>query len=159
MKLLYKGKDFVTVPVEMSAAEGRSLDAVEVLPPAVSLLPARLCSPERVPFLPLRYQIAQKLHACADVPGDGQTNDRVRDLADLHMIELLAVAGDDLPLIRAACVEIFAGRATHEWQPPISAHPGWDILWSDLAAKESLPLSLEGAMVRVRSFIERIATS
>ena len=36
VKLLYKEKDFVTVPMELSPVEGHSLDQLEVLPAAVS---------------------------------------------------------------------------------------------------------------------------
>ena len=39
VKLLYKEKDFVTVPMELSPVEGHSLDRLEVLPAAVSLRP------------------------------------------------------------------------------------------------------------------------
>ena len=52
-KLRYKGKDFVTVPMELSPVEGRSLEQVEVLPAAVSLAPVRLVTATSVPFLPI----------------------------------------------------------------------------------------------------------
>lgn len=82
VKLLYKGREFVTVPMELSPVEGRSLDAIEVLPSAVSLEPVQLDGAEAVPFLALRYQVAQKLHACTEDLGEERPNQRARDLAD-----------------------------------------------------------------------------
>jgi len=76
VKLLYKGKDFVTVPMELSPVEGRSLDQVEVLPAAVSLAPVQLPEAESIPFLPIRYQVAQKLHACTEDAGEDRPNQR-----------------------------------------------------------------------------------
>ncbi len=70
VKLLYKEKDFVTVPMELSPVEGHSLDRLEVLPAAVSLAPVQLAKAEAIPFLPIRYQVAQKLHACTEDSGE-----------------------------------------------------------------------------------------
>src|SRR5262249_35742578 len=70
VKLAYLSRAFITIPMELSAAEARSVDAPDVLPVAVSLAPVQLLEPRRVPFLLLRYQIAQKLHACSEVLED-----------------------------------------------------------------------------------------
>ena len=69
-----------------------------------------------------RYQVAQKLHACTEDCGE-QTNQRARDLPDLLLIDRLAINDTDLPTIRAACVEIFTGRAKHPWPPVMTAWP------------------------------------
>ena len=94
VKLFYKGKDFVTVPMELSPVEGRSLDQVEELPAAVSLAPVQLAEAESIPFLPIRYQVAQKLHACTEDTGEERPNQRARDLADILLIEELALDDD-----------------------------------------------------------------
>jgi Fe-S-cluster formation regulator IscX/YfhJ len=96
----------------MAAAEGRSMDSPELLPSAVQLAPVRLEGPETISFLPIRYQIAQKLHACTEDAGD-PPNQRVRDLHDFILIEELAVRPDDYQAVREACLEVFEGRDRH----------------------------------------------
>lgn len=155
IKLRYKNKPFVTIPFEVSAAEGRSMDAPERLSAAVHLQPVRLEGPETIAFLPLRYQIAQKLHACTEDVGD-PPNPRVRDLADLLLVEELAVTERDLPAIRAASIEIFAGRGRQPWPPQVLAFPGWDRLWAELVASENLAITLEEAVEAVSRFIARV---
>jgi hypothetical protein len=61
-----------------------------------------------VPCIAVRWQIAQKIHACTERL-DGRSNDRFRDLLDL---QFLAGPVDDAawPAVRSACVEIFDGR-------------------------------------------------
>ena len=74
VKLLYKKKDFVTIPMELSPAEGHSIDRIELLPAAMSLKPVQLAEAEVIPFLPIAYQVAQKLHACTEDTGDDRSN-------------------------------------------------------------------------------------
>ncbi len=105
VKLLYRDKDFVTVPMELSPEEGRSLDQVEVLPAAVSLAPVQLTEAESIPFLPIRYQVAQKLHACTEDMGEEHPNQRAGDLADI----LLAVPGN------TDAVAAFRTQVTRLW--------------------------------------------
>lgn len=152
IKLRYKNKPFVTIPFEMAAAEGRSMESPERLPAAVQLEPVRLEGPKMIPFLPIRYQIAQKLHACTENLGD-PPNQRVRDLHYLILIEELAVEPGDYPAVREACVEIFEGRNRHTWPPEITAFPGWDQLWEDLVSKENLELTLSEAVAAVSTFV------
>jgi hypothetical protein len=155
IKLRYKNKPFVTIPFEVAAAEGRSMEAPERLPAAVQLEPVQLEGPEMISFLPIRYQIAQKLHACTEDVGD-PPNQRVRDLHDILLIEELAVCPGDYPAIREACVEIFEGRRRHLWPPKITAWPGWDQLWADLIDKERLTVTLDEAVAAVSAFVDAI---
>ena len=155
IKLRYKGRSFITIPFEVSGAEGNSMDAPERLPSAVSLAPVQLEEPEAIPFLPIRYQVAQKLHACTEDCGE-QTNQRARDLPDLLLIERLAITEADLPAVRAACVEIFTGRAKHPWPPAITAWPDWPQIWASLSAEEELELELDEAVIAVQSLVGRI---
>ena len=158
IKLRYKGRSFVTIPFEVSAAEGSSMDSPERLPAAVSLAPVQLEEPETIPFLPIRYQIAQKLHACTEDCGE-QTNQRARDLPDLLLIERLAITKADLPAIRVACMEIFIGRAKQAWPPVITAWPDWPQIWTSLLSDENLQLELEEAVAAVQSLVNRIEAS
>ena len=73
VKLFYKGKEFMTLPFEVSEAEGRSLESVERLRPAVSLRPVQLPDTEEIPFLPIAYQIAK---SCTLVPRTSATSER-----------------------------------------------------------------------------------
>lgn len=155
IKLRYRNKPFVTIPFELAAAEGRSMEAPERLPAAVQLAPVHLDDPETIPFLPIRYQIAQKLHACTEDVGD-PPNQRVRDLHDILLIQDLAVEASSHPAIREACVEIFEGRGRHPWPPAITVWPGWDTLWADLAARENIDMTLAETVAAVTEFVATI---
>jgi len=158
IKLAYCGKDFVTIPFEMSAPEATSLQDPEIFSVAISLESVQLTGLASVALLPLSYQIAQKLHACTEQPSDDSSNDRVRDLSDLLLIEELGVEEDDLAKIRAACVEIFDARGAHSWPPQIREFPGWNVLWDNLVENEGLVMSLNEAVILVNSFVKRINT-
>jgi hypothetical protein len=156
IKLAYLGKDFVTIPFEVSGAEATSLQDPEIFSVAISLEPVQLTGLASVALLPLRYQIAQKLHACTEPPNDDYPNDRARDLPDLLLIEELGVNENDLPSVRAACVEIFDAREAHSWPPQVQAFPGWDVLWNNLVDNEGVLISLNEAVNAVNLFIDRI---
>jgi hypothetical protein len=156
VKLLYKEKDFVTVPMELSPVEGHSLDQVEVLPAAVSLAPVQLAEAEAIPFLPIRYQVAQKLHACTEDLGGERPNQRARDLADILLIEELALNDEQMSGLRDACVEIFELRGKHRWPPTVVAWPGWDGNWERLVETERLDYSIAEAIARVQDLVDRI---
>ena len=156
VRLLYKAKDFVTVPMELSPVEGRSLDQVEVLPAAVSLEPVQLTGAAAIPFLPIRYQVAQKLHACTEDVGEESPNQRARDLADILLIEELALTDDQMSGLRDACVEIFGLRGKHPWPPAVVVWPGWDDIWGRLMETERLDYSIAEAVARVQDLVDRI---
>ena len=154
-KLRYLAKDFCTLPLEIAPPEGAmgSPDAVTIMPMAeVGLEP-----PTSVPCLSLRYQIAQKLHACTEQLTDGKPNPRARDVADLLLIRELA--GDDLDLadVRAACVDIFDVRDLHPWPPALVPAEEWPALWAKLVEDENFPVrDLDEAVEQVRAFITDI---
>ncbi|MFV1963631.1 MAG: nucleotidyl transferase AbiEii/AbiGii toxin family protein [Acidimicrobiia bacterium] len=127
VKLTYLGKPFTTVPLEVVATNTVEVELVT----SARLDAVGLKTPEAVPCLSLRYQIAEKLHACTD-PLDGERiNDRVSDLMDLTLIEDLS--GDlNLVRVREACVDVFAHRATHPWPPVVTVKPTWPELWTNL---------------------------
>jgi len=156
VKLDYRGKPFATVPVELSPAEGDSgneHDRISVTEySAIGLEPLG-----PVYCLSLRYQIAQKIHACTD-PLDGDTdNDRARDLVDLQLLALLLDEAQ-LDTVRAACVEIFAGRKRHAWPPTVRIWSAWPALYAAAIANlgDDVLRDVEAAADWLRGFIQAI---
>lgn len=135
VKLSYRSKPFATVPVEISTTEAHA-DEHDVL--QVSEYDTIGIAPT-VPVycLSLRYQIAQKIHACTD-PLDGQrTNDRARDLIDLQLLAALLTDAErpTLSSIRQACTDIFTSRDRHPWPPTVTVWPHWPSLYTVAAAE------------------------
>lgn len=158
IKIRYKSKPFVTIPFELGIAEGKSLIEPELAVTVLTLEVLRLPFPENIPLLPVRYQIAQKLHACTEDDGVS-SNERVRDLADITLLQLLAVSPLDLAGIREACLETFDGRGKHSWPPQIIEQPGWRTLWEALAQTEDIDETLDEAIARVSAFVKEIDSS
>lgn len=158
-KLTYRGRPYLELPIEVAAPEGGSAlspDAVQVRPLAEVGLP----TPETVPCMSLRYQIAQKLHACTEPLTDGRVNERARDIADLLLIDELAGGALDLAKVREACVEVFDLRAKHPWPPALVAPALWTVLWHRIVEEDSFPISdLTDALAQARGFIDRIDTA
>lgn len=159
VKLDYLGKPFATVPVELSQTEGRSGEEHD--PITVDEYSAIGLAPRGpVHCLSVRYQIAQKIHACTD-PLDGERdNDRARDLIDLQLLALVADDGQ-LASIRAASVEIFSGRQRHEWPPTVRVWPAWPTLYAAAASTlgDDVIPDVEQAADWLRTFIEAIEAS
>lgn len=157
IKLNYKGKPFATMPMEVAAPEGDALQRVDTV--EVSLDPVGLPVPPTVSCLSVRYQIAQKLHACTD-PLDGQRpNDRAHDLADLILLEEL-LDDHDLGEVRSACVDVFAIRDRQPWPPALVAPPHWPALWNAIVEEDHFPVTaLDDAVQRVRTLIARIGAA
>lgn len=128
VKLNYLGRPFATVPVELSLAEGKSGDEHDQI--TVTEYDAIGLEPKGpVHCLSLRYQIAQKIHACTD-PLDGvRDNDRARDLIDLQLLALV-LSDDQLNSVRDACAEIFTGRQRHQWPPTVRVWPAWPTIYA-----------------------------
>ena len=131
VKLDYLGKPFATVPLELSPTEGRSGDEHDQIIvddyDAIGLAPRG-----PVHCLSLRYQIAQKIHACTDPLDGDRDNDRARDLIDLQLLTML-VDDSHLPSIRTACLDIFTSRQRHPWPPTVRIWPAWPILYAAAA--------------------------
>lgn len=118
LKLAYRGRSWQTVQFEIAPAEGevgQEIDRVAAIP----LDHLGLEGVDRVPCVSVRYQMAQKLHACTE-----RENDRSRDLIDLLLLRGMLDA-DDLPRVREACIEIFELRAKHAWPPTVAVFEAW----------------------------------
>ncbi len=134
VKLDFRGRPFATVPVELSPAEGLSGDEYDrIAVPEYGAIGLEPAGP--VYCLSLRYQIAQKIHACTDSLDGVRENDRARDLVDLQLLVTLLEASQ-LPALREACVEIFAGRQRHSWPPSVRVWESWPRLYN--AASQTL---------------------
>lgn len=156
VKLRYKAKDFITIAIELSQAEGQSLDEIDLVVPVVPLHAVQLPAIDPLPLLPIRYQIATKLHACTEDLGAENPNQRARDLLDLLLIEELAIADGDHGAIRAGCLEVFELRGKHPWPPEITVWPGWESIWAGLMKTEGTEYPVLEAAKRVRNLIRRI---
>jgi hypothetical protein len=155
VKLGYRGRPWGTVPLEISSAEGRAADEFERVP-VRALDPLGIEVPADIPCVSVRYQVAQKLHACTQVFDDGPANARFRDLLDLLLLRELLTA-DDLPQVRAACVETFELRATHPWPPAVAIRAGWAAAYAQLAVGAGFHVTdVEDAAERVRAFVAEI---
>lgn len=147
VKLSYRGRRWGTVPLEVAPAEGGAGGDVEQLD-AISIAPFGLEGLERVPGLGVRYQIAQKLHACTQQPPVGrEENQRVHDLIDLLLLCDLVGAGG-WPAVRSACLDTFAVRGTHAWPPQLVVYPSWPGAYALIASQ--VGFALTGGAVEAR---------
>lgn len=148
----FGGREWQTLQLEIAPPEA---EEVELVPVAIGLEDFKLDGPASVACLSLRYQIAQKLHAVTERPPD-RPNLRYWDLIDLILLREL-VSGD-LPSVRAACVEIFAGRATHSWPPVLVVPELWREPYRTSAADigAGVPLQVDDAAGLVRELIAEI---
>lgn len=153
VKVAFNGRSWATVRLEISPPEGRSGNESQVLD-AISIEDFGLIGPEKVRCLSIRYQIAQKLHACTEVFPTGRENDRFRDLIDLLLLRAL---DPDLTAIRHACVDIFASRAKHAWPPTLDAPSSWAEPYTRLAGELEFAITdPDEAATLVGEFIAKI---
>ncbi len=154
IKLAYRTKPVVTVQMEVAAVEGGMGSEIDQVP-AKSLDHVGLSGPATVPCVAIRWQIAQKLHACTEVLPDRE-NDRFRDLLDLQLLAGL-VTDDGWLAVRSACVEVFAGRAKHSWPPDVTVYESWELGYRALAEETGFSvLDIAEAADEVRQLITRI---
>jgi hypothetical protein len=106
-----------------------------------------------VACLSLRFQVAQKIHACTERFPDRE-NERVHDLIDLQLMEGLI---EDYGRVKEACIEIFNLRKTHPWPPTLTAEPTWPDTYQSLVAELDLPTQdIDDAITQVRTLIDMI---
>lgn len=153
VRLAYQSRAWGTLRLELSGPDV-SGDEVELVP-AISLADFQLAGPMEVACLPLRFQVAQKLHAVTERPPDRE-NRRFRDLVDLLVLRSLS---NDLGALRAACEATFAHRATHAWPPPLDIpDDSWRDGYATLAREVGIDVAdVDAAADDVRAFIAAIA--
>ncbi len=153
VRVAFNGRSWATVRLEISPPEGRSGEESQILD-AISIEDFGLIGPDKVRCLSIRYQIAQKLHACTEEFPTGRENDRFRDLIDLLLLRAL---DPDLVAIRHACVDIFGTRAEHDWPPTLTAPASWAEPYARLARELEFAVDdLDEAARLVREFIAEI---
>jgi len=157
-KVGYRGKPFVSIPIEISPVEAGNAESFDTISSdALTLVGLPASAP--VPCMTLPWQIAQKIHACTEPVDPPRTNGRARDLVDLQLLEALTV--DDPPInIQAACRAVFEARGKHPWPPTLTARDSWESIYvRALEGLEDLGIagSLDEALVRVQSYVDRIA--
>ncbi len=155
LRLSYKGRSWGSVHLEMAPVEGRmglELDRVE----AMSLDSLRVPLPEAANCVSLRYQVAQKLHACTEVFEEGRENDRFRDVMDILLVEdLLYDMG--LNHVREACVDIFTVRDKHTWPPSVTVYDSWRVPFAELARENRFtPEDIDEAAAALTALIAAI---
>lgn len=155
VQVSFGGREWQTLQLEIAPPEA---DEVELVPVAISLEDFKLDGPAHVACLSLRYQVAQKLHAVSERPPD-RPNLRYWDLIDLILLRELI--RDDLRAVRAACIEIFEGRATHPWPPEMDVPDSWREPYAASAVniEAGVPLDVDEAVEIVRAFIAEIGSS
>jgi hypothetical protein len=131
---------------------GRELDRVE----AMSLDPLQVPLPEAANCVSLRYQVAQKLHACTEVFDEGRENDRFRDVMDILLVEdLLHDIG--LARVREACVDIFTVRDKHAWPPTLTVYDSWRVPFAEQARENGFtPEDIDEAAAALTTLIAAI---
>ena len=154
IKLAYRGKSVITVKMEVAAVEGGMGDEIDHVP-AKSLDHVGLAGPDTVPCVAVRWQMAQKLHACTETFERGE-NDRFRDLLDLQLLADL-VEDDEWAAVRAACLEIFETRAKQAWPPQVTLYESWGAGYEALAVETGFSITdVREAADAVAHLIERI---
>ncbi len=155
IRVKWKQRSFAKVKLEVSDTEGSAGEAWDAVPgPDIAAqFAVDLGGGVTVPCLPLRYQIAQKIHAVTD---DHEANDRFRDLIDLLLLDDVHGQNND-HILRDTCLEIFTLRDRHEWPPTVTGRPGWEAGYRSLAAEMKFPIAeAADAVEEVRRFILRI---
>lgn len=156
IKLDYRGRPWATVKFEVAPAEGNMGREIERVP-AKPLDHLGLAGPSDVPCVAIRWQIAQKLHACTEIPADGHINDRFRDLIDVLLLWGL-VTEDERLAVREACEEIFALRAAHPWPPRVTVFESWPEPYRTLAEEVRFAMTdIAGAAQAVQATVDTIA--
>lgn len=155
-KLSYLGKPWCTVSLEVGHDEiGDAEDPEMVEPAEANALLERIGFPSLGPIavMPLRFQIAQKLHGAT-----GPSSTRAHGLIDLQVIVANAGGEIDWHDVRLICERLFAYRQMQPWPPQVTVGPNWSSLYADQLAPGSLP-TVEEAVSWANALIEKVAAS
>jgi hypothetical protein len=152
IQVQYRDRPWATVQMEVSAGDGRLIEAERV--PATDLSELGLDGPEFIHCLSTRFQIAQKIHAVTAPAREGRQNERYRDLVDLWLLRALA---PDLAAVREACEAVFQGRGMHPWPPELHVPDHWVAPFARLAGDVGLPVrDVHAAAEALREYIAEI---
>ena len=152
VKLSYLGKPWFTVEFELGHNEiGDADDADMVVPADVDSMLFSMGFPplEPIPLMPLRYQIAQKLHGLTE-PG----SQRAHDLVDLQIIA--ANEEIDLGSVKDVCMRLFAYRRMQEWPPTVTMNESWEAIYAEAADGLDVLAGASDAIAWANDLIESI---
>lgn len=151
----YRGRRWAQVPLEIAPTESSDVLEVEYVKP-LRISQLGLPEPESVAVVGIRYQIAQKLHACTERFRAGPENDRFRDLIDLLLLrDMLGEA--DLQSVREACVRIFEARNKQLWPPAVTVYESWRAPYRKMAREEGFGVQeVDDAALLVTEMIAQI---
>lgn len=156
LRISYKSRRWGSVALEMAPVEGemgRELDRVPA-PPLDSL---QLEGPAAAHCVSLRYQVAQKCHACTEVFEEGRENDRFRDVMDILLLEDLLRKDVGLGRAREACADTFGVRGRHSWPPTVTVYESWHAPFTALARENGFqPDAIEAAAADLTALIADI---
>ena len=155
IKLAYHDRPFATLAFEVSRAEANSFELLEQIHNAVDMDKVQLGPAADVVVLSVHYQIAQKLHACTEVPAQG-SNPRVHDIYDILLLAGI-VENARLAQTRAACEDTFAHRSKHAWPPALPVWDDWEQIWDALDVPDDARYSYAEARQRFEQLIRQIA--
>lgn len=152
LSVRYEGGAWTTISIDLAPEE------LPGIPPeyiqAIDLSDFHLKGPGMIPCLPLNHQIAQKIHGMTQPPREGSRNERVKDAADLLLLEERVT---DYRELRQACKQVFEFRRTHEWPPKTGSHDHWREEYDRLAKEYGLRhATFEGGIAAITRFIARI---
>lgn len=155
LRLSYKQRSWGSVEVEMAAVEG-SMGGERDRVPAMLFDPLQIPIPETASCVSLRYQVAQKLHACTEVFERGRENDRFRDVMDVLLVEEL-IHDVGLDRVREACLDIFTVRQKHTWPPQVTVYDSWRAPFAALARENGFtPEDMDEAAAALTALIAAI---
>lgn len=155
IKVNYTGKPWCTVDLELGHNEIGDADEAEWHESKEvdsTFLKLGFPAPGKVPVMPLRHQIAQKLHGVSE-----PDSERAHDLVDLQLIFKRSAV--DLAQVRKVCERIFDYRKMQAWPPVIAPNERWDELYA--TAAEGLPVlpTVGEAVAWANELVAKIATS
>ena len=152
VKLRYRGQPWYTILVEVGHNEIGDADDADWLPvpDETATVFSRLGfpTPAAIPLMPLKFQIAQKLHGLS-----ARGSDRVRDAIDL---QLMARSDVGLAALRDVCERLFGYRKCQPWPPHVVKGDGWDGLYA--ASRGNLPVlqTADEAVAWVNDYVAQI---
>ena len=127
VKLMYLGRSWCAVLLEVGTNEVGLAETPEVLPVAPDIVELFTAlgfpAPRPVPLMPLTFQIAQKLHGVSSAGSD-----RARDLIDIQLI--MGKDSVNLTEVRQICERLFKYRKCQSWPPVITKGSTWDDLYN-----------------------------
>lgn len=152
IKLDYKGKSWVTVPLEIGHDEiGDTISPDYLISDDIVSIFKKLgfMPPKPIALVSIPHQIAQKLHALSTAGSQ-----RAHDLIDLQIIVQNETI--DYAAANEACVRLFRSRRMQSWPPEISVGDGWSELYD--AQRFELPVmqTVEEAVSWVNELVQRI---